>query len=97
MAVDKVEKQKNRLIVEVQSLPGVTCQAGNVADYDFNITKPGYRFLGCVGFSMNAGGASSTVYAILYSNTTFRYRIRNNGSTAVAPTNVVCNFLYEKE
>ena len=97
MAAGKTEKQKSKLVVETKSLPGITCQPGNVADYDFDITKPGYRFIGCVGFSVNAGGASTTVYAVLFTNTTFRYRIRNNGSTPVAPSNVVCNFLYEEE
>ena len=84
------------LVTEWFSENGRAISAGSVDDYDFNCAKTGYTLLGVVGTTIASGGACTTVYIDRPTVTTVKYRIRNNGTSAVTPTKIWVLCLYVK-
>ena len=95
MATGKIERPC-MLFIDGFSKQGVSVAAGATSDYTFNVGKSGWTFLGVVQFAINSGGACTTVNIAIDTPNVVKYRIRNNGSSAVTPSSVYIVCLYQK-
>lgn len=89
----------NYLVTETFIQTGVSVPAGTVSDYTFSVGKAGYTPLGIVGIVISSGGSCTLVHAFLtgaQQNIQGKVRLRNNGTAAIAPSDVQIVVLYVK-